>query len=83
MASFLFFQPAILLSGFVTPIENMPAIFQYITYANPLRYFLVVVRGIFLKGIGVETLWPEILALFILGIVILALASSRFKKRLA
>ncbi|HVN95125.1 MAG TPA: ABC transporter permease [Syntrophorhabdaceae bacterium] len=82
MASFLFFQPAILLSGFVTPIENMPAIFQYITYANPLRYFLVVVRGIFLKGVGIGILWPQILSLFALGVVILLLSSSRFKKRL-
>jgi len=83
MASFFFFQPAILLSGFVTPIENMPRIFQYITYANPLRYFLVVVRGIFLKGVGISILWPEVLSLLILGTLIFAVSASRFKKRMA
>jgi ABC-2 type transport system permease protein len=83
MATFFFFQPSILLSGFATPIENMPIIFQYITYLNPLRYFLVIVRGIFLKGVGITVLWPEVLSLFILGITILTLGALRFKKRLA
>ncbi len=82
MATFLFFQPAVLLSGFATPIENMPEIFQYITYANPLRYFLVIVRGIFLKGVGMDVLWPQILGLLVLGVTILVLSSLRFKKRL-
>ena len=82
MATFLFFQPAILLSGFATPIENMPLFFQYITYANPLRYFLVIVRGIFLKGVGLAVLWPEVLSLLVLGLVILGLSTLRFKKRL-
>jgi ABC-2 type transport system permease protein len=82
MASTFFFQPAILLSGFASPIENMPEIFQYITYLNPLRYFLVIVRGIFLKGSSIETLWPQILALLILGVAILTLSALRFKKRL-
>jgi ABC-2 type transport system permease protein len=83
MASTFFFQPAILLSGFASPIENMPEIFQYITYLNPLRYFLVIVRGIFLKGSGIETLWPQVLALLILGVAIMTLSAFRFKKRLA
>jgi len=82
MATFFFFQPAILLSGFATPIENMPVIFQYITYLNPLRYFLVIVRGIFLKGAGFNVLWTQILALLLLGLTILALSAARFKKRL-
>jgi ABC-2 type transport system permease protein len=82
MATFLFFMPAILLSGFMFPIENMPAIFQYLTYANPLRYFLIIIRGIFLKGIGFSILWPQMLALFILGVVVFTLSSLRFKKRL-
>jgi ABC-2 type transport system permease protein len=60
----------------------MPEIFQYITYLNPLRYFLVIVRGIFLKGSSIETLWPQILALLILGVAILTLSALRFKKRL-
>jgi len=82
MATFLFFQPSILLSGFATPIENMPEVFQYITYLNPLRYFLVIVRGIFLKGVGLEVLWPEVTALLVLGIAIMGLSTLRFKKRL-
>lgn len=83
MASFFFFQPAVLLSGFATPIENMPRAFQYITYASPLRYFLVIVRGVFLKGVGMEVLWPQVLALLVLGTAILLLSAMRFKKRLA
>jgi ABC-2 type transport system permease protein len=82
MASFFFFQPAILLSGFVTPIENMPRIFQYITYANPLRYFLVILRGIFLKGVGMDILWPQMTALFMIGMAVLILSALRFAKRL-
>ncbi|MBA4418771.1 MAG: ABC transporter permease [Syntrophus sp. (in: bacteria)] len=82
MATFFFFQPSILLSGFATPIENMPDIFQYVTYLNPLRYFLVIVRGIFLKGVGINVLWPEVLALFVLGVTILILSALRFKKRM-
>jgi ABC-2 type transport system permease protein len=83
MASFFFFQPTVLLSGFATPIENMPLGFQYITYLSPLRYFLVIVRGIFLKGVGMDVLWPQVLALLLLGIAIFAVSAMRFKKRLA
>ncbi len=83
MASFFFFQPALLLSGFASPIENMPAFFQYITYLSPLRYFLVIVRGIFLKGVGLEVLWPQVLSLLVLGTAILFISATRFKKRLA
>lgn len=82
MATFLFFMPVILLSGFAFPIESMPPFFQYITYVSPLRYFLVIVRGIFLKGIGFSTLWPDIAALFVLGVSILSLSALRFRKRL-
>jgi len=82
MASFLFYMPAILLSGFMFPIENMPVIFQYLTFANPLRYFLVIIRGIFLKGNGFGILWPQMLSLFILGATVLMLSSLRFRKRL-
>jgi ABC-2 type transport system permease protein len=82
MATVLFLQPAILLSGFATPIENMPQAFQYLTYLNPLRYFLVIVRGIFLKGAGIDVLWPQVAALVVLGAAILLLSALRFKKRL-
>jgi ABC-2 type transport system permease protein len=61
----------------------MPTAFQYITYLSPLRYFLVIVRGIFLKGVGIDILWPQIVALLVLGTVILTASALRFKKRLA
>lgn len=80
MSAFFFYFPAVLLSGFMFPIANMPQAVQWFTYLNPLRYFLVVIRGIFLKGVGLEILWPEMLALAVLGIVMLWLASSRFQK---
>ena len=82
MSSFFFFQPAMLLSGFVFPIANMPEAIQYLTYVNPLRYFLVIIRGIFLKGSGPAVLSPEMLALFALGVAILAISTLRFRKRL-
>lgn len=82
MSSFFFFMPALLLSGFAFPIHNMPAVVQYLTYLNPLRYFMQIVRGIFLKGIGVEYLWPPMIALFAFGVVILGMSALRFHKRL-
>ena len=66
---FFFLTPMIYLSGFIFPIENMPAWIQPVTYLIPLRYFLVIVRGIFLKGVGLETLWPQALALLAWGVV--------------
>lgn len=83
MSAFFFYCPAVLLSGFMFPIANMPQVVQWLTYLNPLRYFLVVVRGIFLKGVGPEILWPQMLALALLGVAMLWLASSRFQKTLA
>ncbi len=80
---FFFLTPMIYLSGFIFPIENMPAVIQPITYLIPLRYFLVIVRSIFLKGVGMETFWPEALALTVWGVAILALAIARSSKRSA
>jgi ABC-2 type transport system permease protein len=82
MSTFFFMLPAVLLSGFMFPIENMPVIIQYITYLNPLRYFFVIITGIFLKGTGLGILWPQMLALGIIGIIILAISIFRFRKRL-
>lgn len=82
MTMFFFFVPAILLSGFVFPIANMPPIVQYLTYANPLRYFLVIIRGIFLKGSGFDILWPQMLALAVLGGIVFTFSSLRFRKRM-
>ena len=80
---FFFLTPFMYLSGFVFPIENMPEWIQPLTYAIPLRYFLVIVRGIFLKGVGLEILWPQALALFAWGMTVLMLATLRSTKRLA
>jgi ABC-2 type transport system permease protein len=80
---FFFVTPMIYLSGFVFPIENMPAGIQSLTYLIPLRYYLVIVRGIFLKGVGLEVLWPQALALLAWGIAILGLATLRSTKRAA
>lgn len=82
-ATFFFLMPMIYLSGFIFPIENMPAVIQYFTYLIPLRYFLVMVRGIFLKGIGLGLLWPQAAALAAWGFVVLFLAVIRSSKRAA
>jgi drug efflux transport system permease protein len=80
---FFFLTPMIYLSGFIFPIENMPAGIQALTYLVPLRYFLVIVRAIFLKGVGLGTLWPQVLALTAWGSCILLLAIVRSTKRAA
>lgn len=82
LTSFFIFLPSVILSGFMFPIENMPRIVQVFTYGIPLRYFLEIVRGICLKGNGLEVLWPQIVILLIIGVVILTAAASRFHKRL-
>jgi len=81
-ATFFFLMPMIYLSGFMTPIENMPTVIQWITYVIPLRYFLIIVRGIFLKGVGIEVLWPQVAALATWGLAVIALAVMRSSKRL-
>jgi ABC-2 type transport system permease protein len=81
-ATFFFLTPMLYLSGFIFPIENMPAVIQPITYLIPLRYFIVIVRGIFLKGVGVAVLWPQIVALLTWGVVIVCLAVARSRKTL-
>jgi ABC-2 type transport system permease protein len=83
MTTFLYFSPAVLLSGFIFPIANMPLVVQWLTYLNPLRYFLVIIRGVFLKGIGPVILWPQMAALALLGVATLWLASRRFQKTLS
>ncbi|HPO14488.1 MAG TPA: ABC transporter permease [Candidatus Hydrogenedentes bacterium] len=80
---FFFFNPAMLLSGFVFPIANMPEPIQWLTYLNPLRYILIIVRGMFLKGIGIDILWPQLLGLLALGVATLTLATLRMRKTLA
>ncbi len=81
MVSFFIMQPSILLSGFMFPIDNMPRLIQYLTYIIPLRYYLEIIRGIFLRGVGVSVLWPQALALLILGGVLITASTLRFTKK--
>jgi ABC-2 type transport system permease protein len=83
MSAFFVIFPAMLLSGFAFPIESMPQPVQWLTYLNPMRFFLVLIRSIFQKGVGVEILWPQLVALLVIGVSILTLAVLRFKKTLS
>jgi len=84
MMAIIFFilLPFIYLSGFIFPIENMPPVVQAVTYAIPLRYFLTIIRGIFLKGVGLDVLWPDALCLLGIGTAILTLSIARFRKQI-
>ncbi len=81
-AFFFFMVPMIFLSGFIFPIENMPLPIQYLTYLLPLRYYFSIVRGLFLKGVGLAELWDEALILLGFGVVIFLASAFRFRKRL-
>ena len=81
-SSFLVIMPMIFLSGFSFPIENMPLIIQYITYIIPLKYFIIIIRGIVIKGLGFYDLWRELGVLFVMGVFILIVSSMRFSKKL-
>ena len=83
MSVFLFYMPTFLLSGFAYPIANMPQVIQWFTLINPMRYFLVVVRGIFLKGVGIDILWTQLVPLGIMGLVVITLSALRFRRSLA
>jgi ABC-2 type transport system permease protein len=81
-SSFFVLTPAFILSGFSFPIASMPPVLQWITYAIPLRYFLVVLRSTFLKGVGLDVLWPQMLAMAGLGTAMVAISVFRFRKSL-
>lgn len=81
-AIFFFMVPMIFFSGFVFPIENMPKIIQLVSYLQPLRYYFIIVRGLFLKGVGMSILWPQASVLLVFGSIILSLSILRFHKRL-
>jgi ABC-2 type transport system permease protein len=83
MTTFFFFFPAMLFSGFIFPIANMPVGFQWLSLIDPLRYMLVIIRGVFLKGIGFDVLWTQFAALLGLGAIVLWFAVKRFRKTLA
>jgi ABC-2 type transport system permease protein len=80
MSAFFVIFPAMLLSGFAFPIENMPLAVQWLTLANPLRYYMLIIRGIFLKGVGFAILWPHMAALTVIGLAVLLVAVERFRK---
>jgi ABC-2 type transport system permease protein len=80
LTSFLVLMPCVMLSGFMFPINNMPESIQYATYFNPMRWFLHVLRGIVMKGVGLETLWRAALAQITLSVSFILIASVRFKK---
>jgi ABC-2 type transport system permease protein len=82
LGTFLFLVPAVTLSGFATPIVNMPPLVQGITYLNPMRYFLIVVRGVFLEGSSVDLLVPQYWPMALMGVVTLAVAAGLFRRKL-
>ncbi len=80
--NFFILSPFFILSGFAFPISSMPQVLQWFTYANPLRYYLVVIRGVLLKGVGISVLWPEFVAMAVLALILLTLSILRFRKTL-
>jgi ABC-2 type transport system permease protein len=82
MSNFFFILPFFMLSGFVFPISNMPVPVQWLTHLNPLSHFLIIIRGVFLKGTGISVLWPQFVELGVLGGVVFAAAVNRFHKRI-
>lgn len=82
VSGFFFFMPAITFSGFGTPISSMPEFMQWLTYLDPLRYFLEILRGVYLKGVGLGVLWSQMVLLALLGLVMLLISVARFRKSL-
>lgn len=80
VTGFFFIMPAIIFSGFGSPISSMPQALQYLTYLNPMRYFQTVLRGIYLKGVGLDVLWPEMTAMGLIGLFMLTISIARFHK---
>jgi ABC-2 type transport system permease protein len=80
--NFFLVNPIFILSGFAFPISSMPAVLRWLTYLNPLSYFLVVMRAQFLKGVDMRVLWPQLAAMAVLGAVLLGLSVMRFRKSL-
>ena len=82
MTTFFFFFPAMLFSGFIFPIPNMPEFFQWLSLLDPLRYILVIIRSVFLKGVGLDVLWTQFAALLAMGVAVMTFAVTRFHKTL-
>lgn len=82
VTGFFFIMPAIIFSGFGSPISSMPTLLQLLTYLDPLRYYQVVLRSVYLKGVGLEVLWPQLAAMALIGVVLLTISVFRFQKSL-
>ncbi len=82
LTSFFFNLPLIQLSGALSPIESMPDFFRYLTYLNPLRYYIQCVRNILLKGVGLDVIWKDLVILMVFATVLLSFSASRFRKQL-
>jgi len=82
VSAFFFLMPAIIFSGFASPISSMPMVLQWLTYVDPLRYFIVILRGVFLKGVGFGVLWPQMASLALFAALILLASVLRFRKSL-
>ncbi|MDD2582801.1 MAG: ABC transporter permease [Desulfuromonadaceae bacterium] len=82
VTAFFFIMPSITFSGFGSPISSMPEFFQYLTYLNPLRYFQIVLRSVYLKGVGLDILWPQMAAMAVIGFFMLTISVLRFHKAL-
>lgn len=76
-------MPTFLLSGFAYPIANMPQVIQWFTLINPMRYFLTIIRGIFLKGVGMDILWIQFVPLLVIGCFVITMSALRFKRKIA
>lgn len=83
LAALTSFLPTLMLSGFIFPIPSMPAFLQLVTYVVPARHFIVVLRGVLLKGVGPAVFWHELVALIVFAVVVLALASARLRRQWA
>ncbi|MBU0972343.1 MAG: ABC transporter permease [Proteobacteria bacterium] len=83
LTSFLILMPCVMLSGFMFPIKNMPALVQHATWLNPMRWYLEILRGIVMKGVGIQVLWPAILGQTALAMAFISLAWARFSKTLS
>jgi ABC-2 type transport system permease protein len=83
MSVFLFYMPVFLLSGFAYPIVNMPQYIQYFTLINPMRYYLIIIRDIFLKGVGMDILWTNFLVLLAIGLCVICMSALRFRRKIA
>jgi ABC-2 type transport system permease protein len=82
LTSFFINLPVIMLSGAVAPIQSMPKFFQYVALLNPLRYYIICIRSILLKGVGLDVIWPSVLMLAVFAVLLLTLSASRFRTQL-